>query len=214
MRSSKNTDVILNTPTGKMNLGHPLEVEKISIGEAEFFEIDAAQIYSNVLRGFDFDIDCDGFLSLGVLKDCLFEIDYINKNLKIYDPSVIEESISKSTIPAFFKNGSIYFQGKFGDNILNFQLDTGNCYGISISKQHQQNLKLKEFKKKIKMVTFKYKQDVSVYTFEGDAVFGNIVFQNPDIYVHSKNLFGSEALKDCILRINQRAGYVEIEQKQ
>jgi len=38
--------------------------------------------------------------------------------------------------------------------------------------------------------------------------------QNPDIYVHSKNLFGSEALKDCILRINQRAGYVEIEQKQ
>ena len=209
-QSSRNTEVILHTSAGTTNLGRPYEVENVSIGQATFNRLEAAQIQSGVLSKWGTKID--GVLGLGIFKNCELQIDYINQKLNINNIKHLLPPEPKDRIPAVVNDrGDIFIEGKIADNIFTFQLDTGNAFGINISRQYQGDIKLKDAPVKLTVVSFVKMYEVLSGTLDGDATFGNIVVQNPPIYIETQNLIGSEFFKDCILRINQKEKYISIQ---
>lgn len=209
--SPKDINIILDTPTGKTNLGRSFEVESVSIGDAIFHQIEAAKIPSNALD--KYELRFDGILGLGLFQDCILELDYINKYIKLIEPKDTLDIAAKHIVPAVFTNKGIFVKGAINNKIFTFQLDTGSSYGISISREHEKELMFLDEKKTTILGTLNGTQKVTIATLDGNAVFDHFSLKDPLIYISTKNLLGGEVFKNCILRIYPNEDHISIRQE-
>jgi hypothetical protein len=210
--STRSIHLAVGTAGGESNFGYPRKVKTVSIGNAVFQQMDAALIPDSALSGYPTKFD--GVLGLALFRDCVMELDYVEKHLKLAaldDPSA---AISEDVVPAVFTRTGIKIEGVFDNKAFSFSLDTGSPYGISLSREHESDLKFKSGGRKwTTLRTLRRSVNVEICTLDGNAAFGNLVLKEPPMYLYTMNLIGSRVLKDCILRINQNQKRVSITQK-
>ncbi|MHC4351716.1 MAG: aspartyl protease family protein [Planctomycetota bacterium] len=212
--SSKDTEIILNTPSGKTNLGRPLEVERVNIGSAVFLEVEAARIPAGALEKLSIEgIEFYGILGIELFGDCVVELDYIERRLTLAAPEDYSETRPEDVVPAVFTDGGIIIEGTIDNTVLPFMLDTGSPYGVSLSRKHKVGLKFKNGRKTRVLATLNGRQEVTISTLDGEAAFGHLLLKDPLIYIYTRNLLGGEVLKNYVLKIDQKQEYVNIRKK-
>jgi len=208
--SPDESELIMNTPAGRSELGRPARIASVQIGDAVFSNLDAAIVLDDAFfRGVHARMV--GILGMSVFSDCVITIDYPGKRFILSTQTdAIASRTAAHIIPVELYRQVPVCNMRVNGRNHKAQVDTGNSLGISLSTRAVEPSELNT-EKTTGLASMNGYESVHVAKLKGEVVIGDIVLENPTVYIRAINLVGGGFLCDYKLTVNQKGRYILLE---